>query len=661
MNKVIRSQSGSPELLALGQKMQVMPGFVPGLSCPGLRAVITVSSSALLRADGDDGVVAQFLARLDLVFATALPGLEPTHPCQGTVVHGLLQRLLLWTAHIQRKAGMPLFENGRIMGLDATIPCVAVLALATMDHMPGPAAQACNWVIAVINRVWTGQPWEDLLQDLPVLLEKFGKVVPPGSNTVSFLQAAHGMGVPVNHIVGRVYQFGQGARARWLDSSFTDKTPTISATIARNKDQAGDLLRRGGIPVPAHKLVKTEEQAVKVAAQLGYPVVVKPANLDGGMGVAAGLRTEQELKKAFAFALEYSSKLLVEKHVYGSDYRLTVLHGELIWAIERVPGGVSGNGVHRVRELVDTLNLNPNRGLDSRSPLRRLQLDEEALDLLAQEGMTEDSCPAPGQFVRLRRTANVANGGMPVAVFDQVHPDNGQLAVRAARILRLDLAGVDLLIPDISRSWHETGAAICEVNGQPNIGQTTASHLYAVILEKLLAGNGRVPVVMVIGDDRDQAISRALAETLAGTGKTVGYASDSLVAVGPQTISAGGGDLFTAGQALLVDTGVEALIFAVNDDGLLHTGLPFDRVDAMVIAGGAFQPSAGRVEPSVAGDLLLATFVRHMLPSLNGKLYMVGSLTDRVDLKDLMVDIPCARLPADPRVAALQLVSEFEL
>ena len=159
------------------------------------------------------------------------------------------------------------------------------------------------------------------------------------------------------------------------------------------------------------------------------------------------------------------------RNISGRDYRLNVFNGELIWAIERVPGGVTGDGKSSITKLVELLNSDPLRGEGTHAPLKQLNLDDEARQLLRQYSRDENSVPAEGEFVRLRRNANVATGGTPVSVFDQIHPDNKLLAIRAAAALRLDLAGVDLLIPDIGQSWKLGGAAVCEVNSQPNLGQ----------------------------------------------------------------------------------------------------------------------------------------------------------------------------------------------
>ncbi len=236
-------------------------------------------------------------------------------------------------------------------------------------------------------------------------------------------------------------------------------------------------MRQAGLPAPNHQAVNDEDSAVRAAEALGYPVVVKPSDKDGGVGVSVGLKTPEAVRKAFRRAREYSRAILVESFIEGRDYRLITLNGQLIWAVERVPGGVTGDGKSTIRQLVDQLNADPLRTDGPGGKLRPLLFDEEAAELLAERGMDETTIPTAGARIALRGAANVASGGTPVDVFDQVHIDNRQLAERAARAFRLDVAGIDLLIPDISRSWKETGAGICEINAQPCFGRATAGHL----------------------------------------------------------------------------------------------------------------------------------------------------------------------------------------
>ena len=185
----------------------------------------------------------------------------------------------------------------------------------------------------------------------------------------------------------------------------------------------------------------------------------------------------------------------------------------------------------------------------------------------------------------LRRIANVATGGMPVAVNAAVHPDNAQLALRAARALGLDLAGVDLLLPDIGRSWRESGGAVCEVNGQPQLGATTGPHLYGELLKRLLRKGGRIPIALILGAAPGSLLAQGLARELGAAGLRVGWSDEHGVAIDGQWLTAGPLGSFAAGRMLLGDRGVDAVVLSVSDQEVALHGLPFERCDLLLFAG----------------------------------------------------------------------------
>lgn len=543
------------------------------------------------------------------------PGLD-TRTLQAEPAAVAAVRLLLtWAWAIQHAAGLAVFTEPRILDRQRHGNGDLVVRIA----LPAPHARA-----GLLALQWALENLAGLLADgagQPVVLagraqacrEQLARHAPGGSNTRRFLQAAHERGIPWRLLAGNVYEVGQGVHARWLDSTFTDATSQVGAGLARNKLLAAQVLRAAGLPVPAHRPVVSAEQAREEAARLGYPVVIKPMDRDGGAGVAAGLQTPEQVMQAFARARVLSDNVLLEKHVEGRDYRLTVLDGRLLWAIERVPGGVTGDGRHSVAGLLEALNADPRRGLHDGAALKPLALDDEALELLRLAGLSPDAVPASGRFVRLRRTANVSTGGMPVAVLDQVHPDNRRLAERAALALRLDLAGIDLLIPDIARSWRETGAAICEVNAQPQLGATTAPHLYGEILQHLLGGDGRLPLSLVVVESLagGAAILAALRAHWRDAGVRCGYRDEQGVWLDGECLAGADADFFAAGQMLLAHPDCAAAVLLATPAELLQCGLPFDRCDQLVLAA----------EPAGLSTALAGEMLRLLLPHVGAILH----------------------------------------
>jgi len=283
-----------------------------------------------------------------------------------------------------------------------------------------------------------------------------------------------------------------------------------------------------------------------------------------------------------------------------------VFQDELVLAIERVPAGVTGDGVHTVAQLLAQLNADPRRGSGAHALLQQVTLDDEAQGLLRSVGLTASAVPAAGQFVRLRSAANVASGGMPVSVLAQVHPDNRLLAVRAAKALRLDLAGVDLLIPDIAQSWLVSGAGICEVNSQPSLGEITSAAVYPQILRALVRGNGRIPTVVVLGAEGSACVADIEAALLARGVCVGGHDADGVRVNGVQFLAAGATP-YAAGRLLLQERSVEVLVLSVADARVLQTGLPFDRFDFLLKTPTPFDQQSAVLEmilPACTGPVL---------------------------------------------------------
>ena len=569
--------------------MQAVPGHAQGLRQPGLLAWLEFRSAV------------SAVPVWPPLQAALAPHLPPQVDTQDR--HGLVQRiapplpqglltaldsLASSVAWLQESAGLPVMDDALVIqaGCSSDQPQTVRCLLLCPTLAPQAAARALTWVVQVLGD-WRDAPAPTGLSaarqdELAALLADLQPLAPRGSNNRHLLRAAHQLGMPTAMLPMGVIQYGWGRRARWMESTFTDATPNISARLARNKPATAALLRLAGLPVPEQAQVQHLEPALEAAQRLGYPVVVKPADRDGGVGVSAGLMDENELRAAFARARQFSDNILVEKHVPGHDYRVYVFNGQMVWAMERIPAGVTGDGVSTIQSLLDEANRDPRRGNQPWAQMTPITLNDEALELLTAAGLTPAAIPPAGAFVRLRRASNVSSGGTPVAVMHRIHPDNARLAERAANALRLDLAGIDVLMPDIGTSWLETGAGICEVNGQPQLS-LTSPHIQAQILGELVPGDGRIPVVVMLSSRDPAPLLASLAERLVPQGLTLGFSTSGGLQMGAHAVRRGRHSAFDDARALLVNPVVDAVLIATDGREWLRSGLPFDRFDLMVL------------------------------------------------------------------------------
>lgn len=419
------------------------------------------------------------------------------------------------------------------------------------------------------------------------LIRQQGGGLPP--NTLRFAQAARARGIPLVQRDGLI-QLGWGRHSRRLDSSFTDATGVIATRLARQKIQTSRRLAENALPVPAGAQVATLEAARQVAKQLGWPVVVKPASEDQGRGVAPDLRDEAAFEAAFATAQALSpGAVIVEKHIEGADYRLLVVGGRLRMATRRIPAGVTGDGQHSLQALVEQANADPRRGHDKRSLLLCLHLDDpEARRCLAEQALSHTSVPAAGRFVYLRKTANISTGGTAEDVTAQLHPDNRLLAERAARIIGLDIAGVDFLCPDITRSWREVGGAICEVNAQPGfrvhwLGDPQRDINGEIVDWLMQGGDGRIPTAAITGTNGKSTTARMLHHIWQASGRTCGVTTTAGTWVGEALISRDNLSGLPGARLLLDDPAVEAAVLELPRKGLLVFGHPCDAYDVAAL------------------------------------------------------------------------------
>ena len=492
---------------------------LPGLGF-GLREPVIVGQARVaLNGDVD-------LESLDLAMALFVEEPLPEEFAGTSDAVRLVDRALHWAGAFQRQLQIPVFGRSYIGPLTSGGAVGDTMTLAVPCFEPEASAAALTWVAGAIRSFLTVERrpkgiGETARREFERASKTIQKHRPEGVNTFRFLKVAHEQNIPVRRFMPDVYCFGIGARSRWLQSTITDRTPALACRFAANKFLAASLLRGAGLPAAVHALAKSAGEAIKLANRIGYPVVVKPADQKQGKGVSTYLTTDAGVASAYEKAITLSKLILVEKHVERTDYRMTVVNGRVVRITEHRPFGVVGDGKHTIAQLVEIAKATPRYQQEARERGKSLiDIDEEAMKLLDAQTLGTGSVPAQDQYVRLRRLGNISTGSTSHRVDDKdIHPDNHSLAERAAAALRLDVAGVDAIFPDISRSWLETGAHICEVNAQPQFGPSASREL----LPELLGGDGRIPVMIVIG--RGQGVDWTQLRNRPSNGMRLGFAS----------------------------------------------------------------------------------------------------------------------------------------
>lgn len=266
---------------------------------------------------------------------------------------------------------------------------------------------------------------------------------------------------------GRNYiQLGLGARGEKIKSTKSRLSNPASTALADSKIMTNTLLQLAGIPNPAGTMVETLAQARTAAARLRWPVVVKPAyGTAHGHGVGVNITNNRVLATAFQEAKQFTPHLLIEKYVSGEEYRFIIINSKVVAVTNRVPAHVMGDGRSTVQQLVRRINRDPARGGMFGSVLSRIIIDKGTPDVLKKQGYTTRSIPDQGARVFLTFKSNIGLGGLPVDITDEVSRELKELALSAARVIGLPVAGIDI-IADHPRS---TTGMVLEVNGVPGI------------------------------------------------------------------------------------------------------------------------------------------------------------------------------------------------
>ncbi len=409
-----------------------------------------------------------------------------------------------------------------------------------------------------------------------------------GPSTASLVRAAEARDIPwVRLSAGSLVQFGHGFRQRRIQATITSETRHIAVDIVGDKELTNKILGDLGLPVPRQENVDDAEEAVEAANELGYPVVVKPLDANHGRGVSIGVATPEQVRVAYAAAAEHSDTVLVETLISGLDHRMLVVNGELVAVAKRVPGHVVGNGELSIAALVERVNADPRRGIGHEKVLTRIEIDEQALRLLAKANYTLETVLPPGQVFYLRSTGNLSTGGTAIDVTDVCHPDNREMAVRAAAAVGLDVCGVDFLTPDITRSWREVGGGICELNAAPGFrmhvspSEGRSRDVAGKVLDMLFSPGtaSRIPIGAITGTNGKTTTTRMLAHIHKLDGKVVGMTTtDGVYIDGRLTVT---GDMTgpVAARMVLTDPHVQVAVLETARGGLLRAGLGYRHPD----------------------------------------------------------------------------------
>jgi cyanophycin synthetase len=444
-----------------------------------------------------------------------------------------------------------------------------------------------------------------------------------GPSTACIVEAATSRGIPSIRLLtkGNLVQLGYGARSQRIWTAETDRTPAIAESISRDKDLTKELLRSCGVPVPEGRVVLSPGDAWEAARDIGLPVVIKPCDGNHGRGVFIELSKREEVESAYLVALKEGTGVLVEGYVPGTEHRLLVVGGRLVAANRGDSVSVMGDGRSTFRQLIrDQINSDPRRGETEDHPLNPISLDGVTRMEIARQGFSVDSTPPAGLEVLIQR-----NGNHAFDVTDEVHPSIAAAASLAARVIGLDIAGIDLVAKDISRPLAEQGGAIVEVNAGPSLlmhikpAVGTPRPVGAAIVEHLFPNrdDGRIPLVGITGSRGKTMVAHIVSHLLALSGRHTGLACSDGFYLDRRKVFSGDHAKWKSVNNLLTNRSIEAAVVENGGDSILCEGLAYDGCQVGVVTNVELERHYGKYDiqtPEQVFDVL-RTQVDVVLPT----------------------------------------------
>jgi cyanophycin synthetase len=433
---------------------------------------------------------------------------------------------------------------------------------------------------------------EELAHDIKDL-QDFWAQASLGPSTENIVREAEIRGVPWMALSSRaMIQFGHGVHQKRIQATLTSGTGILGVELASDKEGTKSILRDIGVPVPKGTVIYYLDDLEQAIADVGgFPIVIKPLDGNHGRGITININDAKLAEEAYDAAKAVSKGVIVERFYRGRDHRVLVIDGKVVAVAERVPAHVVGDGRSTIAELIEATNRDPRRGDGHSNILTRIDLDRTSWDLLERQGHTLDQVLQPQEVCYLRATANLSTGGVAIDRTDEIHPENIWLAQRVAKVIGLDIAGIDIVTCDISRPLHEVDGVIVEVNAAPGFrmhfcpSEGIPRNVAEPVLDMLFppGAPSRIPILAVTGTNGKTTTTRLLAHIFRQTQQIVGYTTTDGIYIGDYLVQKGDTTGPQSAQIILQDPTVEVAVLETARGGILRSGLGFSACDVGVV------------------------------------------------------------------------------
>lgn len=531
-------------------------------------------------------------------FREALENLFPTlveHRCSEGTRGGFFKRVDegTWMGHViehialelQTLAGMDTgFGRTRGTGKEGEY----FVVFSYMEEDAGVYAGRAAVRIAEALANGTGYSLEDDIQQLREIREDTRL----GPSTGCIVDEAVKRGIPFIRLNKHsLVQLGYGIHQKRIRATIAGTTSSIAVDIACDKEETKNLLEAAEIPVPKGVIIHSEEELETAIDRVQYPLVLKPIDGNHGKGATTNIKTREHAVTALQAAQYYSRAVICERFIEGFDFRVLVINYKFVCAALRTPASITGDGEHSIQWLIDQTNSDPRRGFGHEQVLTKIKVDDFTRKMLESKGYTLESIPKKNEQVLLKPTANLSTGGTSSDVTDEVHPVNIFLAERIAKIIGLDICGIDIMAPDLKSSLFENGGAVLEVNAAPGFrmhiepAEGLARNVAEPVIDMLFpkGSSGRIPIIAVTGTNGKTTTVRLTAHICKTAGYKVGFTTSDGVYIQNQLMMEGDCTGPVSSEFVLKDPTVDFAVLECARGGILKSGLAFSHCDIAVV------------------------------------------------------------------------------
>ncbi|TCZ74600.1 cyanophycin synthetase [Flaviaesturariibacter aridisoli] len=449
---------------------------------------------------------------------------------------------------------------------------------------------AAKAAVRVAEALTDGTPY-DVENDIQKLRE-IREDTRLGPSTGSIVSEAAKRNIPFIRLNRHsLVQLGYGVHQKRIRATIASTTSSIAVDLAGDKEDTKNLLEAAEVPVPKGTIIRNEEDLMQAISYVGYPMVLKPVDGNHGKGATTNITTWDVAVKALADAQKYGRAVICEKFITGFDFRLLVINFKFVCAARRTPAAVTGDGSSTIQQLIDETNKDPRRGFGHEKVLTRITVDDFTWKMLHDKGYTLETVPPPGELVLLKPTANLSTGGTSTDVTEEVHPANIFMAERIARIIGLDICGIDIMAENLSDPLNESGGAVLEVNAAPGFrmhvepSEGIPRNVAEPVVDMLFpqGGDGRIPIIAITGTNGKTTTTRITAAIVRAAGRKVGYTTSDGIYIQNQKMMDGDTTGPVSAQFVLKDPTVDFAVLECARGGILRGGLGFQQCDVAIV------------------------------------------------------------------------------